>query len=64
MGIRGDEGDSCRVLDISAISTIPHHLPISFSCTYIKMQSCQENKILPNSSTKGDIRLWRLNVNG
>jgi hypothetical protein len=31
MGIRGDEGDACRVVDISAISTIPPHLPISFS---------------------------------
>ena len=39
------------MVDISAISTIPHHLPISFSHIYIKMRSCQENKILIDSST-------------
>jgi hypothetical protein len=56
MGIRGDEGDACRVVDISPTSTIPHHLPISFSYIYIKMKSCQENKILTDSSTKCDLR--------
>ena len=46
MGISGDEGDACRGVDGSVISTIPHHLPISFSYIYIKMKSRQENKIL------------------
>ena len=51
MGIRGDEGDGCRGIDGSVIPTIPLHLPISFSYICIKMKSCQENKILTDSST-------------
>jgi hypothetical protein len=55
MGIRGDEGDGYRVVGgsvIPAISTIPPHLPIPFCCIYIKMKSCQENKILADSSAR------------
>ena len=64
MGIRGDEGDGCRVVDGSVIPTIPLHLPISFSYIYISarkasaraMKSCHENKLLADSSTKGLVR--------
>jgi hypothetical protein len=38
MGIRGDEGDGCRVAGASVIPTIPHHLPISLLYNYIKME--------------------------
>jgi hypothetical protein len=48
-GDEGDEGDGCRVVDGSVISNISHHLPISLILIYIKMKSCQENKILVDS---------------
>jgi len=33
------------------IPSIPPHLPIPFSCTCIKMKSCQENKIVGDRGT-------------
>ena len=63
MGIRGD---GCRGVGGSVIPTIPPHLCIPFSYIYmmmtrgcnplfvtVKMRSCQENKILTDSSTEG-----------
>jgi hypothetical protein len=59
MGMRGDEGDGCRVVDGLVISNIPPHLPISLflhlhqrarKASARAMKSCQENKILADST--------------
>jgi hypothetical protein len=51
------------VVGASVIPIIPPHLPISFFYINIKMKSCQENKILTDSSSNESslsVIAWRV----